>query len=53
MSIVPSTLREIKKMFACEHVVIVENIFGVHYEHPKTHKSISKSKALRILSGDY
>jgi len=53
MSKVPSTMREIKKMFAREHVVIVETLFGTLYEHPKTHESISESKALRILAGDY
>lgn len=48
-----STMRDIKKMFAGEHVRVLESIFGTKYIDAKTGKAISKRKALKILAGDY
>jgi len=48
-----STLKDIKKMFASEHVKVVGSLFGTEYRNPKSGKKMSKAKALRFLSGDY
>lgn len=48
-----TTLKEIKKMFASEHVKIVMDLFGVKYYDKHTKKEISEYQALKILRGDY
>ncbi|MCX6076028.1 MAG: hypothetical protein NTW78_03985 [Campylobacterales bacterium] len=48
-----STMREIKKMFACEHVKVVDGLLHVEYYDAHTGKRMSKAKAMRILDGDY
>lgn len=52
-TIIPSSMKDIKKMFAKEHVTIIGTLFGTHYIDKKTQKPMSKRKALKILSGDY
>ena len=48
-----ATLRDIKKMFAGEHVKVVCDIFGTKYISVKTKKEIPKHQALKILAGEY
>ena len=48
-----STMKDIKKMFACEHVSVVESLFGNEYFDKHTGKKMSKRRALKILDGDY
>lgn len=48
-----STLRDIKKMFAGEHVKVVTDIFGTRYINVKTKKEMPEHRALKILAGDY
>lgn len=48
-----TTLRDIKKMFAGEHVIIKADIFGTKYISKKTKKEMSPHRALKILAGDY
>jgi hypothetical protein len=52
-TIIPSSMKDIKKMFAYEHVRVVGSLFGTEYYDPKTGKKMSKYRALRFLSGDY
>lgn len=49
----PSTLADIKKMFAGEHVMVIGSLFGTKYIDKHTGKPMSKTKALKILAGDY
>jgi len=51
--IIPSSMKDIKKMFAHEHVKVFGSLFGTEYYHPKTGEKLSKAKALRFLSGEY
>lgn len=48
-----STLKDIKKMFAKEHVQVVDSIFGTEYYDKHTGKKMSKRKAMKILNGEY
>lgn len=48
-----STLRDIKKMFASEHVLVVNDIFGVKYINKKTKKEMLPHEAQKILAGEY
>jgi len=52
-TIIPSSMKEIKKMFACEHVYVYCDLFCTKYINVKTGKEMSKAKALKFLSGDY
>lgn len=52
-TIIPSSIKEIKKMFASEHVKVVGSLFGTEYYKPKTGEKISKAEAMRFLSGNY
>ena len=52
-TIIPSSMRDIKKMFAKEHVVVYSDLFGTVYIDKKTGQNMSKARALRFLSGDY
>lgn len=52
-TIIPSSLRDIKKMFAREHVTEVYSLFGVEYFEKKTGRKMSEFEALKILAGDY
>ena len=47
------SIKDIKKMFAGEHVRVEGTIFGTKYLDPKTGREIPKRKALKILAGDY
>lgn len=49
----PSTLQDIKKMFASEHVTVVDSLFETEYFDAKTGSRMSKSRALKILAGEY
>jgi hypothetical protein len=49
----PSTLKDIKKMFASEHVAVNNTVFGTEYIDKRTGKKMQKSKAIKILNGDY
>ena len=48
-----STMKEIKKMFASEHVRVLSSLFGTEYYDRHTGKKMSKARALKILEGDY
>lgn len=48
-----ATLKDIKKMFAGEHVKVVRDIFGTKYINVKTKKEMPKHQALKILAGEY
>jgi hypothetical protein len=48
-----STMKDIKKMFAKEHVTVIGSLFGMEYIDNKTGKRMSKRRALKILAGDY
>lgn len=48
-----SSLRDIKKMFASEHVFTFGSIYGTKYIDIKTKKELPKHIALKILAGDY
>lgn len=52
-NITQSTLKDIKRMFASEHVKVIGSLFGTQYIDAHTGKPMSKRKALRILAGDY
>jgi hypothetical protein len=52
-SVYQTTLKDIKKMFAGEHVLVVADIFGTKYINKKTKKQMPEHKALKILAGDY
>jgi len=52
-TIIPSSVKDIKKMFASEHVKVVGSLFGTKYYNPKSGKKISKTKAMQFLSGEY
>lgn len=49
----PSSLQDVKKMFASEHVHVVHSIFGDEYYDAKTKQPMPKRKALQILAGEY
>jgi len=48
-----STMRDIKKMFAEEHVTVTRSLFGTTYHNPTTGEEIDEQRALKILEGDY
>lgn len=50
---VASTIKDIKKMFASEHVKVICSLFGTEYIDVHTGKKMSKHKALKILNGEY
>ena len=52
-SIIPSSMKDIKKMFAKEHVTVIGSLFGTKYINPKTGNEMSKCVAQRYLSGEY
>jgi len=52
-TIIPSSMKDIKKMFAKEHVKVESSLFGTKYYDPRSGKQMSKAKALRFLSGEY
>jgi len=52
-NIIPSSIRDIKKMFAQEHVKIVKSLFGIKYINPKTGNEMSEYMAQKYLSGEY
>jgi len=52
-SVYKSTLKDIKKMFAGEHVLVKADIFGTKYIDAHTKKEMPAYKALKILAGDY
>jgi len=51
--IIERFLKDIKKMFAQEHVKIVKSLFGIKYINPKTGNEMSKYMAQKYLSGNY
>ena len=51
--IIPSSLKDIKKMFAKEHVKVIGSLFGTKYINPKTGNEMSKYMAQKYLSGEY
>ena len=52
-TIIPSSIKDIKKMFAKEHVVVIASLFGTEYRSPKSGKKMSKYRAMKFLSGEY
>ena len=48
-----SSIRDIKKMFATEHVIKVVTLFGVLYYNAHTKEEMSEQQALKYLQGDY
>ena len=52
-TIIPSSMKDIKKMFAHEHVRVLSSLFGTEYYDVHTGKQMSKYKAMKFLSGDY
>ena len=52
-TIIPSSMQDIKKMFAKEHVRVLGSLFGTEYYDPKSGKKMSKAKAMRFLNGEY
>jgi len=52
-SIIPSSIRDIKKMFAKEHVTVIGSLFGTKYIDPKTGKEMNKYMAQKYLRGEY
>ncbi|MDQ7044736.1 MAG: hypothetical protein Q9M40_07015 [Sulfurimonas sp.] len=48
-----SSIKEIKKMFASEHVRVLGSLFGTEYYDRHTGLQMSKAKALKILAGNY
>ena len=40
-------------MFASEHVAVNNTVFGTEYINKRTGKKMQKTKALKILNGDY
>jgi len=48
-----SSMKDIKKMFASEHVRVLGSLFGTEYYDRYTGKKMSKEKAMRFLNGDY
>lgn len=48
-----SSLKDIKKMFAQEHVTVVSSLFGTKYYDAHTGKRIKRERALKILEGEY
>ena len=51
--IIPSSMKDIKKIFAHGHVKVVGSLFGTEYYDLKSGKKMSKAKAMRFLSGEY
>jgi len=47
------TMRDIKKMFAEEHVTVIRSLFGTSYINPTTGQEIDEQRALEILNGNY
>jgi len=52
-NIIPSSIRDIKKMFAKEHVKVISSLFGTKYINPKTGNEMSRYLAQKYLSGEY
>jgi len=52
-TIIPSSIKDIKKMFAKEHVRVEGSLFGTKYYDSKSGKEMSKAKALKFLNGEY
>lgn len=46
-------MKDIKKMFASEHVKVIGSLFGTEYYDRHTGKKMSKRRALKILNGEY
>ena len=46
-------MKELKKMFASEHVRVLGSLFGTEYYDRHTGEKMSKRKAMKILAGNY
>jgi len=51
--LVISSMKDIKKMFAREHVTVIGTLFGTKYINPKTGNEMSKYLAQKYLNGEY
>jgi hypothetical protein len=46
-------MKDVKKMFAHEHVIVIGSLFGTKYIDPKTGKEMSRYRAMKFLNGEY